>query len=213
MTESLISSQNWHQLSHKTRQLISSALKFNQPNKDIYNFVGELKQGSETNELELKQFIPRGSVLKYSQDTQAVVVYTGVETKLVLNQGKYKSKVSHIQYQLNTYMVINIVTMFASALIMALVCNRVWVGNNGKAHTYIFPPEEKIDANLYAFKALASFYLIFNGLIPLDLSVFYLLVKLLYIFRLTQDAAMVDEDKSIRAKKIKGCKVKNLEIL
>ena len=44
-----------------------------------------MTSGDITNELELKQFIPRGSVLKYSQETQAIVVYTGVETKLVLN--------------------------------------------------------------------------------------------------------------------------------
>lgn len=99
----------------KTKELIGSSkvtVKFNQPEKDIYKFVGELQDGSATNELELKQFIPRGSVLKYSHETQAVVVYTGVETKLVLNQGKYSTKVSKIMFKLNLYMVINICTMF-----------------------------------------------------------------------------------------------------
>lgn len=99
----------------KTSNLIGSSnvnIKFNQPEKDIYKFVGEIKDGNNTNELELKQFIPRGSVLKYSQETQAVVVYTGVETKLVLNQGKYSTKVSHIMFKLNSYMIINIITMF-----------------------------------------------------------------------------------------------------
>ena len=96
---------------------------------------------------------------------------------------------------------------------MSMICNRIWVSNNAKKHTYIFPPSEDIDVNLYSIKALASFYLIFNGLIPLDLAVTFILVKLFYISRLTGDADMVDIEKSTEAGKIKGCKVKNLEIL
>ena len=38
----------------------------NEPEKDIYKFNGVLSDGKHTNELELKQFIPRGAVLKYS---------------------------------------------------------------------------------------------------------------------------------------------------
>jgi magnesium-transporting ATPase (P-type) len=172
-----------------------------------------MSRGDITNELELKQFIPRGSVLKYSQETQAIVVYTGIETKLVLNQGKYSTKVSHIMYKLNTYMLINICTMFFQAIVMSLICNRIWMSNNASFHYYIFPKGEDIDVNLYSIKAFASFYLIFNGLIPLDLSVTFILVKLCYLFRLTGDPAMVDEESSCAAGEIKGCKVKNLEIL
>lgn len=79
---------------------------------------------------------------------------------------------------------------------MSLICNRIWVNNNAKKHFYIFPLEEVIDVNLYSIKALASFYLIFNGLIPLDLAVTFILVKLFYISRLTSDAAMIDIEKS-----------------
>jgi phospholipid-transporting ATPase len=135
-------------------------------------------------------------VLKYSQETQAVVVYTGVETKLVLNQGKYSTKVSRIMFKLNTYMVINICTMFLQAIVMSMICNRIWTGNNAEKHTYIYPPEEDVDVNFYSIKSLASFYLIFNGLIPLDLAVTFILVKLIYISRLTQDATMIDVEKS-----------------
>lgn len=110
-------------------------------------------------------------------------------------------------------MVINITTMFLQAIIHAFVFNRMWVTENSKTHTYIYPPEEDVDVGFYSVKAFASFYLIYNGLIPLDLAVFYLLTKLIYIFRLTQDVEMMDIDKSANSGKIRGCKVKNLEIL
>ena len=51
-----------------------------------------MKQQDKTNDLELKNFIPKGAVLKHSEEVYAVVLYTGMDTKLVLNQGKYKFK-------------------------------------------------------------------------------------------------------------------------
>lgn len=58
-----------------------------------------------------------------------------------------------------------------------------------------------------------SFYLAYNGLIPLDLAVTFVLVKLLYIPALTGDVEMMDFEKSVEANEFKGCNVKNLEIL
>ena len=39
----------------------------------------------EINTVSLKQFIPRGAYLKDSGEIMAIVVYTGKDTKLVLN--------------------------------------------------------------------------------------------------------------------------------
>ena len=58
---------------------------FGKPIKDIYKFVGQC----ESQELELKQFMPRGSFIKNSAGVYCMVAYTGVDTKLVLNQGEY----------------------------------------------------------------------------------------------------------------------------
>jgi len=59
------------------------------------------------------------------------------------------------------------------------------MGNNRENFTYLFPktPTEEgyISNNEYSFKAFLSFYLAYNGLIPLDLAVTFVLVKLLYI--------------------------------
>lgn len=36
-------------------------------------------------EMDLKNFIPRGSILKYSEEVYAAVVYTGLDTKIIMN--------------------------------------------------------------------------------------------------------------------------------
>lgn len=70
------------------------------PNKDIYKFEGTLKnpQSGEVLTLDLKQFIPRGAFVKDSSNVYALVVYTGKDTKQVLNQGEYKFKISSLAY-------------------------------------------------------------------------------------------------------------------
>ena len=39
----------------------------------------------QVNDLELKHFIPKGSVLKNSDEVYAMVLYTGPDTKIVMN--------------------------------------------------------------------------------------------------------------------------------
>jgi hypothetical protein len=57
----------------------------NDPNKDIYDFGGALKTSSADCEIDLLQFAPRGAFLRNSQPVVAMVLYTGKDTKLVLN--------------------------------------------------------------------------------------------------------------------------------
>ena len=55
------------------------------PDADLYNFKGDLESDSAKLELDLKQFLHRGTILKNSKFVDAMVVYTGAETKLVMN--------------------------------------------------------------------------------------------------------------------------------
>jgi len=127
--------------------------------------------------------------------------------------------------------------MMVQALVMSQICNRVWMSNNRENMTYLFPDsveEDPASNNEYSMRVFLSFYLAFNGLIPLDLAVTFVLVKLLYIFALTGDKEMMDlkeiksygqeedknqggdnkeEEDSLVNSVVKGCQVKNLEIL
>ncbi len=60
------------------------SIDFINPDKDIYNFNGQLKNmdNGEICKLELKQFLPRGSILRDSGDVYGLIVYTGEQTKL-----------------------------------------------------------------------------------------------------------------------------------
>jgi hypothetical protein len=61
---------------------------------------------------------------------------------MVLNQGKYKFKVSELARLLNWFIIINIITMLSQAVIMSQVFNRNWMSKNSALHQYIFPDFE-----------------------------------------------------------------------
>ena len=63
--------------------------------------------------------MPRSSIVTNSNSIYAVVVYTGTETKLALNEGKSLNKLSNLSYQLNVFLGINIIVMSIMAILMS----------------------------------------------------------------------------------------------
>ena len=66
-------------------------------------------------------------------------------------------------------------------------------------HHYLYNEKKDypINIELYVIEALGSFYLIFNYLIPLDLAVNTIAIKMIYTIFVEMDAAFIDVEKSI----------------
>ena len=86
------------QSSMEDKQVLNYKLECSPPIKDIYKFEGALSdsQSDEQVPLDLRNFIPRGATIRNSKNVIALVVYTGGDTKQVLNQGQYRFKISSL---------------------------------------------------------------------------------------------------------------------
>jgi len=113
-----------------------------EPHKDIYKFEASISKGGNSQELDLKQFIPRGSTVKNSDNVYALVVYTATDTKLALNEGKYRSKISAYARILNIFLSINILIMFTALVLMSQIGNRTFNKKNGENMYYVFDENE-----------------------------------------------------------------------
>lgn len=58
-----------------------------------------------------------------------MVVYTGPDTKLVMNQGNYRAKISSFAKQLNILLAVNIGIMLTMAVFMSQLGTRFWLRN------------------------------------------------------------------------------------
>ncbi|CDW80053.1 probable phospholipid-transporting atpase ih [Stylonychia lemnae] len=189
-------------------------LIYNQPSRALYEFDGtietnEIGQESKISKnLDFKQFIHAGSTIKNSNKILAIIIYTGNQTKLFLNQGSYHYKQSLIEKQLNIILFINLFIILGVSAIMA---GRLFssVRDEGKSLKYIFP-EENPDPTFYAGTGFASFYILMNSFIPLSLVITLEISKLWYSKFIEDDAEMitiVDDGASIDS-----CRVQNMTI-
>lgn len=205
-------------------QLTSGAVKtlqfsYNEPEEGLYTFGGAVTGGAQAFALEYKHFVPRGSVTLHSEDVYALVVYTGQDTKQVLNQGHYKLKISGLQREVNKYMTYSLCLIIFLVVLMSQVMNRSWHSNNldessgGENHYYLWPVEQEKDLNATAINALFSFFLLFNSFIPLNMAVINFLTWFFYTAVVRADPLMIGEARSVQKNEVQKCKVKNMDLI
>ena len=159
------------------------------PIPDLYTFDADLKLVSQDRQaplidLDLKQFVPRGAHVRNSECLYLLVIYTGNDTKLILNQGSYRFKQSHVDKMINKILAFNIALMLSFGAILAY-CNYVFTEENIDKYSYIFENSES--AAEIAFKSNFSFFLLNNSFIPLDLAVGLEMGKFMYVYFLEND--------------------------
>ena len=149
-------------------------------------------------------------MIKNSGKLYALVLYTGKETKIMLNQGQYKLKRSQVEKKLNILVLINILVLMTLDGIMCGLCYR-WIVKHIVKLPYLWLPAavKKTGIEATAFnstkKLIASYYLLFNQFIPLTLVVLLEMGKLHFTRNMENDADMVYQDHFI--KDARGCSV------
>lgn len=168
------------------------------PQKELYYFEGRMRaclpdEPEFKMNLSLNQFLHRGSYVENSGSVIAVVVYTGTDSKLILNLGKYVYKMSSFDKILNTIMVLNLLAAIVIALLTAIVSIVWW--KDHEEHQYIY---ENFNSDaiylIYTFRV----YLIVNSFVPLDLLAMLEISKLMFKPMMEADTEMIIVEPSIK---------------
>jgi len=135
----------------------------------------------------------RGSFIENSGYVVAIVVYTGTDSKLIKNLGKYVFKMSSYENILNYIMVMNLLM----AIVIALVTGGIAVvfRKDTEAAQYLWYDYDAGPEYLIAFFRV---YLIVNSFVPLDLLAMLEISKVLIIPTMENDVEMMIEDKDLR---------------
>jgi magnesium-transporting ATPase (P-type) len=103
------------------KNFTQASLECDKENESIYTFQGNIRfQDREPIPLDFEQFLLRGCSLRNTDWVYGIAVYTGHDTKLMINSAKSRPKYSKIELTTNKYMLISIliqtfVCLFASA--------------------------------------------------------------------------------------------------
>ncbi|KAG1057500.1 hypothetical protein G6F43_000671 [Rhizopus delemar] len=171
-------------------------IKSEQPNNRLYNYDGVLTTSisndmgkSKDYPLDPTQLLLRGAQLRNTLWIYGIVVFTGHETKLMLNSSKKPSKVSNVTRITNR----NILYLFAILVLMSIACaigGLVFtIQKGGYTEGYLQLALSYTRAQAFGYDIL-TFLILFNSFIPISLMVTMEIVKFVLSFLIQSDLDM-----------------------
>ncbi|KZP18285.1 phospholipid-translocating ATPase [Athelia psychrophila] len=88
------------------------------PDVNMYKLAGAVVAGEEKHAVDINMTLLRGTVLRNTRWAVGIVIYTGQDTKIVLNSGGTPSKRSKVERMMNPQVFMNLIVL----AIMAVVC-------------------------------------------------------------------------------------------
>ena len=163
------------------------------PNNKLDEFNGTIEIDNQKHSLENKQIILRGSSLRNTKWAIGVVIYTGHESKIMMNSSAARTKRSYIERRLNMKLVSVFIFLFTISLVGAIAGlffeTRAVNSNN---HWYFFRLADPRSKVRIFFVLLASHIIILNSMIPISLYVTLEIVRVFQALFTGWDADMYD---------------------
>ncbi|KAG9149640.1 hypothetical protein Leryth_022923 [Lithospermum erythrorhizon] len=196
-------------LQEDSLQQFKAVIKCEDPNEDLYSFVGTLHYERQY-PLSLQQILVRDSKLRNTDYIYGAVIFTGQDTKVMQNSVDPPSKRSRIERKMDkiVYVLFSILILVSS---IGSFFFGVWTRNDledGKMKRWYLRPDDTtalFDPNrapLAAFFHFLTGLMLYQYLIPISLYVSIEMVKVLQSIFINQDQQMYYDvtDKPARAR-------------
>ncbi|KAG0701783.1 hypothetical protein DFH29DRAFT_1079916 [Suillus ampliporus] len=99
-------------------KLNAFAIECDRPDTNMYRLNATVTRNGDKSPVDLQTVLLRGTVLRNTDWVIGIVLFTGVDTKIILNSGGTPSKRSRVERQINPQVLVNL----ALLAIMAVVC-------------------------------------------------------------------------------------------
>ncbi|XP_009604075.1 probable phospholipid-transporting ATPase 5 [Nicotiana tomentosiformis] len=177
------------------------------PNPNLYTFVGNLEFENESHPLSPSQILLRDSKLRNTDYIYGVVVFSGPDTKAVRNSTRSPSKRSRVERKMD-HVIYVLFTMLILISIISSIGSTIFTNSEAVKWYYLelkrasdssFDPSKPVVSCLLQFiRALV----LYGYLIPISLYVSIEVVKVLQAMLINKDQKMYDDvtDKAVEAR-------------
>ncbi|CAN6444511.1 unnamed protein product [Victoria cruziana] len=179
-----------------------AVIKCEDPNANLYSFVGSMDYGDEQYPLSPLQILLRDSKLRNTDYIYGVVIFTGHDTKVIQNSTDPPSKRSKIERKMD-----KLVYLLFSMLVVISAIGSIFFGiwtredlRNGKMKRWYLRPDKTTiyyDPKRAAAAAIFHFLtalMLYSYFIPISLYVSIEIVKVLQSIFINQDQKMYYEE-------------------
>ncbi|XP_068656331.1 probable phospholipid-transporting ATPase 4 [Aristolochia californica] len=175
-----------------------ATIRCEDPNPNLYNFVGNLEFEDQLYSLCPAQVLLRDSKLRNTQYIYGVVIFSGPDAKVVQNSTSSPSKRSCIErkmdkiiYVLFTMLIlVSLVTAIGSSLYTKFEIVNWWYLQAGENDPFYNPQNPPLAGGLQFIRAL----MLYGYLIPISLYVSIEVVKVLQAMLINWDVQLFDEE-------------------
>ena len=176
--------KNIHKIKNLINFNITGYIQVIHANSNLNQIDGKLNFFIEENDfiikednfpINIKEFLLKGSILKNTNWIIGVIIYTGMNNKIILNSRKPRMKISHIEIKMNYYLIF----VFCFILICCIICSYFhyyMYKNNINYYNNFIPRDEGIITD--CFINFFTYFLLLNTLIPISLIVTIEIVKM-----------------------------------
>jgi len=164
------------------------------PNMDLYNFTGKMVIGSEQFALNVKQLLLKGSNLKNTEWILGLVVFTGKDTRLMMNSQKSRTKQSKVEKKLNYIIFFILMSQIAICFTLCVIMFIRDSMDDANQDYYVGAGNSDEDYILNFF----TYFLLLNTMIPISLIVTLEVIKVLQCIFIMWDSAMFSIDDNAR---------------
>nr|ACZ74715.1 E1-E2 type truncated ATPase [Phaseolus vulgaris] len=191
-----------HLHDEKSLQKFRAVVKCEDPNENLYSFIGTLQHDGKEYPLSLQQILLRDSKLKNTDFIYGIVVFTGHDTKVMQNSTDPPSKRSKIERKMD-----KIIYILFSTLVLISFIGSVFFGietkkdiSGGRYRRWYLRPDDATvfydprRATLAAILHFLTAIMLYGYLIPISLYVSIEIVKVLQSIFINQDQEMYYEE-------------------
>ena len=174
------------------------------PQANLYNFNGVLKwrQYDPLNEdtdpedraepIGIVNLLPRGCTVRNTDWVLAVVLFTGQETKIMLNSGITPSKRARISKELNWNVIYNFIILFVMCLVSGIV-QGVYYGQENTSLDYFEYGGISSSAAVNGFVTFWASLILVQNLVPISLYITLELIRTIQAIFIFSDSYMYYE--------------------
>uniref|UniRef100_A0A7S2QSA1 Phospholipid-transporting ATPase n=1 Tax=Norrisiella sphaerica TaxID=552664 RepID=A0A7S2QSA1_9EUKA len=169
-------------------------VKCERPHTTLYRFEGQLFYNKQTFALNQTHLLPRGAALRETKYIYGLVVYTGDQTKIMLNNDPPRFKRSHMDSVMNKQMYLIFILQFCIVFTATVLSGWFYV-NRGPDHWYLRITDDSEDAGAaLGLRNFFAFYVLLSVMVPISLYVSMELVRLGQALLINVDNRMWDPE-------------------
>lgn len=170
--------------------LVTGKINYGVPDENLYSYSGSLEMDGRTYGLSAKQLLIRGANLRNTDYIIGVAVYTGEDTKIMLNSGQPSFKQSRIEV-VNNYLILGLILFQFVLCVAGAIGSLVWNVYYSTNYQQFIPV--RYNSFTEAVTLFFTLFILLTNMVPISLIISLDMVKVFQAYFINKDEDMYDK--------------------